>query len=430
MFDRDADYELDELIRRSTQVGMPNEVETRLRARLAALRTKVEQRPPSRLRTFVDTLLHPPSFRVPAMAATVIAAIMVALVILPGGSKASRMYSAAAAQFRTAQSLEYKIVLAPFTEVEISYLAPASRRSSCSWGIEARSDNSGRQLVLFHGTRQYVLEEGKQGNNLAGQEDLVEQLRALPKTADSALGERQRGSKRLIGYRVNPAPFGATFGGLKALDLWVNAATGDPDHVDIVVQEEGKPVYRMQIADIRVNAAIDHAKFDMTPPAGYTKFASPGAADKSIQAIGLKPEIKQAGAMTAVVVPMRGSYLQAEGAVAKVEERLKEMGVAPAGPAFGRFSSEQDWDAGYPVAPGTRVEAPFRVVELPATAVASATVSGAWGQNSDARWTAFMKWAIEQGYQPAGPAMEFWTGENAKPATQSTEMRMPVTKAK
>ena len=67
---------------------------------------------------------------------------------------------------------------------------------------------------------------------------------------------------------------------------------------------------------------------------------------------------------------------------------------------------------------------------MPATTVVSATVSGAWGQDSDGRWAAFLKWVIEQGYQPAGPAMEIWTGEDAKPATQSTEMQMPVTKAK
>jgi hypothetical protein len=36
---------------------------------------------------------------------------------------------------------------------------------------------------------------------------------------------------------------------------------------------------------------------------------------------------------------------------------------------------------------------------------------------------------MEQGYLPAGPAMEIWSGEDARESTQSTEMRMPVTKA-
>jgi hypothetical protein len=372
------------------------------------------------------------------MAATVLAAIVLALAILPGESKASRMYAAAAAQLRTARSLDYTIVLAPFTEVEISYQAPASRRVNCSWGIEVRGDSSGRELVLFHGSRQYLMEEGKQANSTAGPADLVEQLRALPKTADSALGERQAGGKRLIGYRVNHTPFDSAIPGLTAIELWVDLKTGRPEHVDITIQEEGKPPHRMQIKDIRTDEALDPAQFDMTPPAGYTAFAIPASAKPRVHAsaqaggqpIDLKPQIRQTGALTAVVMPMKGSYLQASSAVAAVAAQLKARGITPAGPAFGRFGSEQDWDAGYPVAPGTRVEPPFQVVTLPAALTAAVVVKGAWGENSIARWGSFLKSVIEQGYLPAGPAMEMWSGEEGSPATQSTEMRMPVTKPK
>jgi hypothetical protein len=143
--------------------------------------------------------------------------------------------------------------------------------------------------------------------------------------------------------------------------------------------------------------------------------------------VALRPEIKQAEALTAVVVRMKGSFLQAGAVVGAVESHLKEMGVTPAGPAFGRFGSEQDWDAGYPVPSGTRVvKAPFQTVTLPATTVASATVPGAWGQDSGSRWATFLKWVVEHGYVPAGPPMEFWSGEAR---TQSTEMRLAVRKA-
>jgi hypothetical protein len=36
---------------------------------------------------------------------------------------------------------------------------------------------------------------------------------------------------------------------------------------------------------------------------------------------------------------------------------------------------------------------------------------------------------MEQGYLPAGPAMEIWSGEDGKESTQSTVMLMAVTKA-
>ena len=42
--------DVDELIRRRTQMEVPADVEERLRGRLAEFRTRVEQRPPSRLR--------------------------------------------------------------------------------------------------------------------------------------------------------------------------------------------------------------------------------------------------------------------------------------------------------------------------------------------------------------------------------------------
>ena len=65
----------------------------------------------------------------------------------------------------------YTIELAPFVEVEFSYLAPDHRRVSCSWGIEIRSDPSGRQLILMHGAKSYLVEEGKPVDSLASSTD-------------------------------------------------------------------------------------------------------------------------------------------------------------------------------------------------------------------------------------------------------------------
>lgn len=421
----DTNGEVDDLIRRSTQVEVPIEVEERLRRRIAEFQTKIEQRPPSPLRRLVYALMRPPVFRVAAMVA---AAVVVALVFLPIGSKSGRAYAQAAAQFRAARSLQYKVVLAPYTEVDFSYLAPRSRRVNCSWGIEIRTDSAGRQIVLLHGTRQYAMEEGTP-DTLANAMGLVDQLRALPQTADETLGEQQAGDKRLTGYRLRHIPPSSMIGNLKEMDLWVDGRTGHPDHVDITIQEAGKPLHKMQIKDIRLDGEVDPSQFTTTPPAGYSAISIPGE-KHGVQAaerpVALRPEIKQAEALTAVVVRMKGSFLQAGAAVGVVESHLKEMGMAPAGPAFGRFGSEQDWDAGYPVPSGTRVKAPFQTITLPATTVASATVAGAWGQHSESRWTTFLKWVVEHGYVPAGPPMEFWSSEAQ---TQSTEMRMAVRKA-
>jgi hypothetical protein len=429
----DTDSDLDDLIRRSTQVDVPIQVEERLRRRLAEFQTKIGQRPPSPLRRFMYSLIRPGMIRVPAVAAMVAAAVLVALVILPVGSNAGRAYAQAVAQFRAARSLQYKLVLAPYTEVDFSYLAPRSRRVNCSWGIEIRTDNAGRQIVLLHWSRQYAMEEATPNDTLANAMDLVDQLRALPRTADETLGEQQAGDKRLRGYRLRHMPPGATIGNLKEMDLWVDGKTGHPDHVDITIQEAGKPPYTMQLKDIRLDGAVDPSQFATTPPPGYSAISKPAGEKHGVQPaeqpLALRPEIKQVEALTAVVVRMKGSFLQTPVAVGSVESHLKEMGVTPAGPAFGRFGSEEDWDAGYPVPSGTRVKAPFQTVTLPATAVASAIVPGAWGQDSGSRWATLLKWVVEHGYVPAGPPMEFWSGEDAKPQTQSTEMRLAIRKA-
>jgi effector-binding domain-containing protein len=440
----DTNHDLDELIRRSTEVEVPPNVEERLRHRLAEFRERVEQRPPSRLRMLAYALMHPPSLRVPAMAAAVLATIALALVLIPSGSNTSRAYAAAAAQLRAAQSLQYTFVLAPFTEVEFSYLAPAYRRVNFPWGMELRTDGSGKQLLLMHATRNYLIEKVQQVDGLASAMDMVEQFKSLPKTADESLGEERADGKRLMGFRVHQAPSGSGIPGFKALDLWVDAETGNPDHVGITIQEPGKPLYQMRIKDIRVDAAVDRSLFDMTPPAAYTAIPVPNA-DQHTRQQGsgknpLGPEIQWADALTAVVVPVQGSYPQTPAAVQAVESHLKKMGVPPVGPPFGRnFSavngSKQTWEVGYPILAGRavkgdiRLDSPFELRALPAELAARKVFSGPWGQDSEVHWAAFLRWIVEQGYVPVGPPMEIWTGNDAQPRTQSTEMRIAVTKA-
>ena len=413
--------DMDEMIRRATRVEVPAGVEDRLRGRLMEFRTRVEHRPPN----------HRPALRVMAMAAALLAAVAAGLVLIPRQSSASRVYAAAAAQLRSSQSLEYTIVLnaTPYVAVEISFLAPGFRRINCSWGIEVRADGTtGKQIALFHATRNYVAEEGKQ---VQSSDDFLEQLRSLPQAADEMLGEQWAGGTRLIGYRLHKAPPNTGISGPQAFDIWVDAATRETHHVDITIQEEGKPTHQMHIQNIRSGAPIDRSMFDLTPPAGYTAMVKPGPTDSTQKTWALRPEIKPTSTVVAVVVPMSGSYLQASAALQQVEAYLKARGVTPIGPSLGRFWSEQHWETGYPVPPGTQAEAPFQVVSLPAGLAASVVVRRPWGNGSDSsgRWGAFLKSVIEQGYQPAGPAMEIWSGEDARESTQSTEMRMPVTKA-
>jgi outer membrane lipoprotein-sorting protein len=433
MRDQNEKDEMDELIRKSAQVEIPAEVEERLRHRLAGFRTRVEERPPSRWRSLAYSLTHLPPVRVVAMAATVLMAVAAGLVLIPREASASRVYAAAAEQLRTSQSIDYTIVLneTPYVGIDFSYAAPGYRRVNCSWGIEVRADHTAqKQIVLMHLTRMYVVESGKQVESPANSEDLVESLLSLPPAAGQVLGEQQAGGKRLIGYRIPKAQLGNSFTDMKTFDLWVDAGTGQADRVDIAIREPEKPVHHMYIRNIRVNGQVDRSLFDLTPPAGYSTITALDVSKSAPNPDGLvlQTEIRQDSALTAVVLPMTGSYAQVPAALLQVEAYLKAQGITPAGHPFGRFGSEQSWDAGYPVPQGTTVEAPLHLVSLPATQAASVTVTGPWGKDSSTRWSAFLKSVVEQGYIPAGPPMEIWSGGGADKKPQSTEMRIAVTK--
>jgi hypothetical protein len=443
----DTNYDLDDFVQRSTQVEVPTVVAERLHRRLAEFRERVEQRPPSRLQALAYSLIHPASFRVPLMTAALLA-VVITLAFIPRGSNAGRVYAAAATQLRSAHSLQYTVAIAPGAEVDFAYLAPSFRRIKLSWGMEIRSDGSGKQIVLMHLTKNYIVGKEEQSEV----PDLVKQLKLLPQTPDQSIGEQWVGSRKLMGYRVHETQPGTMFpgaiSGLSALDLWVDAASGNPDHVDISIQEPNKPLYQMHIKNIHVDAEIDPSLFDMTPPAGYTKMGIPDTelqAKSGIHESRLQPEIKTFRALTAVVLPMKGSFTQTRTAdhavqeqLEKIGKQLEKIGITPDGPAFGCYDPEKNWVAGYPVPPGTRIEAPFEIITLPNTSVASVVVTGPWGQEFDSpwghdpgsRWATFVMWIGRQGYAPAGPPMEFWSGDNAHPQAQTTEMRIAVTRVK
>jgi len=430
--------DVDELIRRRTQVEVPAEVEDRLRHRLVEFRARVEQRPPSRLRSFLYSLVPAPHLRAVAMTAVALAIVAAGLILIPRESRASQVFAAAAAELKSAQSLQYTVVLNsdPYVGLDFAYLAPGYRRVNFSWGMEVRTDGtSGRQILLMHGMHAYLNETGKTVESQSSIDDFSAQLRALPDRADDVLGEQWTGRQKLLGYRLSKAPPNGSIPGLKAMDIWVDAATREVHHVDITVQENGKPEHQMHIQDIRVGAPVDRSLFDLTPPAGYSAFVVPSvksSTDQAAQApsIEVPAAISQTAELAAVVLPMSGSYVQTAAALGTVADWLEKHGVTPTGPPLGRFWSDQHWEAGYPVPLGTQAEAPLIVVTLPAGLNASAVVSGTWGQDTEARWGAFLKSVVDQGYALAGPAVEIWSGEDGKPETQSTEMRIAVTKAK
>jgi effector-binding domain-containing protein len=420
MSERDV---VDDLLQRSAGPALPVDVEERMRQQLAAFRTRLgSRRPPFRER--LTGWLGTWSFRWAAAGLAV--ATVLAIVLVGGGTDAGRVYAEGVSRLSGATSLQYTIEIAPFVEVEISYRAPLHERVSTSWGIEIRTDGSGSELVLMHGTRQFARGQRRPGA-LAHAADVVAQLTSLPSRADVVLPERRVGSRRLLGYRVlgSRMPGGH---GIASLDLWIDASSGAPGHADITPSGAGASGYQMHITKIRVDEAIDAEGFEMTPPAGYVEAS---AADMPRpDSSSFEPVLATATAQSAVVLPMQGPYTQAAAALAQVARELAARGIVPVGSPFGRFESEARWQVGYPVPLGTRAQAPFEVLELPGGRVATLAVTGPWGADAGGRWSRLIAWVSAHGYVMTGPPTEIWSGSEKDPAGQITEMRIAVESAR
>jgi effector-binding domain-containing protein len=427
MPDRDP---VDDVLRRSTEVETPPDVEARMRRQFTEFRARLDKRRHP-VRELAASLFG--QRRVRWAAAGALLATVLAIVFFWGGTAGGRVYAAAVSRLAAARSVQYTMEIAPFVSVEFSHLAPAHERITMSWGMEIRTDGSGTQLVLLHASRQYVREQKAPGS-LARTADVIEQLTSLPRTADSMLGEQTIGAKRFVGFRVTGTRMPGEHG-LESLDLWLDAASGALDHVDLTPADAGASGYQMHIRDIRVDADVDPALFDMTPPAGYSDARSAAANERSgaealTDLAASPPQVTQASRQSAIVIPMRGSYVQASAAVASVARHLEQHGIVPAGAAFGRFESESHWEVGYPVPAGTIAVPPFEVITLPGGPVASVVVKGPWGRNSAARWSRLLAWLGENGYIAVGPLTEVWSGTEANPKTQATEMRIAVAPAR
>jgi hypothetical protein len=290
---------------------------------------------------------------------------------------------------------------------------------------------------LLHLAGSYVMEAGKRSDGLAESTDMVNGLKSLPKTADQFLGTKEMEGRRLTGYRILHLPEGTVSRGFKSMDLWVDAATGDPDHADIAIQEEGKPLYEMHIKEIHVGREIDRAVFAMTPPAKYKAINISDVtqpADLQGRQEGLRPQIKQSDAMSVVVISVSSTYPQTRLGMQQVRSWLRKAGISPSGPPLMKYVADAEWCAGYPVPLGTPIEKPFRQDNIPSSLVASVVVKGAWGQDFNtgwghdpgSRWASFIMWIGRQGYMPVGPPTEIWSGAETQPSGQSTEMRIAI----
>jgi effector-binding domain-containing protein len=139
----------------------------------------------------------------------------------------------------------------------------------------------------------------------------------------------------------------------------------------------------------------------------------------------------------ALVLPMKGSYMQHQQAFEQLVGQLQVSGVAPSGAPFGRYFNEMSvgeanllWEVGFPVAADVTAKAPFEIKEIPGTLTAILVHTGPY-EESATEWPNLIQWIVSHGYRPTGAPMNVFLGDPISPGTGGprTELRMPVEKA-
>jgi effector-binding domain-containing protein len=139
-------------------------------------------------------------------------------------------------------------------------------------------------------------------------------------------------------------------------------------------------------------------------------------------------QVKTVEAVHAVVLPMKGSYMQHPDAFGRLSGYLSGKSIKPTGPALGRYFSDPSvgeanlvWEIGFPIPAGVTVEAPFEIRDIPAGTYAVHAYNGPMEEIGNA-WGSLIQWVMNNGYQPVLPAMQIYKGD----MTTSMEMDLQI----
>jgi effector-binding domain-containing protein len=121
--------------------------------------------------------------------------------------------------------------------------------------------------------------------------------------------------------------------------------------------------------------------------------------------------------MTALVLPMTGSYEQHGEAILQVVTRAASTGIIRGAP-FGVYHSNPEetpedslrWDICVPVAADAEAKPPFEVRKLPAMEAAVVTCTGPYEGTSPC-YGALSAWLVPSGYQLGGSPQEHWLSD-------------------
>jgi len=158
-----------------------------------------------------------------------------------------------------------------------------------------------------------------------------------------------------------------------------------------------------------------------------------GAQSAAPAAESAEYEVRSVDTIHALVLPMKGSYMQHQQAFEQLGAWLSGHGVTPSAAPFARYFSDPStpeadlqWEVGFPVSPDVTAEAPFEIKDVPGEQAVVHVYQGSY-EGLGTAWTDLMQWVFANGYQPTGPAFQSFGGDFQAPVI---EMRLPVQKTR
>lgn len=151
--------------------------------------------------------------------------------------------------------------------VELAFKAPSIIRKVQGTDTIAIVDMAANKgIALFPSQKRYLeMRVDLMTSQSAGMDNLITELRSLPREANRKLGLKNIRGKVAQGFSVNS--------GAGAVETWVDPATGDPIQIEIVMDKKSGTTLSM--SEIKLDPPLDDALFNLAPPAGYVALTTP-----------------------------------------------------------------------------------------------------------------------------------------------------------
>lgn len=269
----------EDFFKKSTDVGIPPEIELRLRERLVEFREKMEQYHLETRRASLFDIIGSISMTKTKLAiGTAVVAVLIVMGIYfrPWGENPQqKAYAAVAKKLNNAKTMTYATILklegAPELRAEHFYKDPGLLRMNMSgrkadsiivngYGVFDMTRKKG--MLVMHSEKQYRefdLSKEAEIYKKRPEYNFIKHMQSLPMRADSFLGEHVINGRMLNGFVVHED-------GIKKT-VWTDVSTEELVKIDMKLQN--MTGYEYFITDIRFDVALDDSLFNLNPPKEY-----------------------------------------------------------------------------------------------------------------------------------------------------------------